>query len=141
MADKLINSKVPENTINYHHSFMVKQEEIDSLNHVNNIVYLKWVNDIAEKHWSILSNDEVNEKYFWVTVRHEIDYLQSALLGDEITVYTWVGESAGVKSIRHVHIYKGETLLVKTKTTWCLIDSKTYKPARIRQDILKILEI
>ena len=80
----------------------------------------------------------INKKYFWVTLRHEIDYLQSAFLGDKITVYTWVGEIAGVKSIRYVHIYKDETLLVKTKSTWCLIDVKTNKPARIKQDILNI---
>jgi acyl-CoA thioester hydrolase len=136
-----MNPKVPDNTINYKHSFSVKPEDIDSLNHVNNIVYLQWVNDIAGKHWDILSNKEINEKYFWVTLRHEIDYLQSAFLGDTITVYTWVGEISGVKSIRYVHIYKNETLLVKTKSTWCLIDAKTNKPARIKQDILNILKI
>jgi len=136
-----MNSKVPDNTINFNHSFSVIPEDIDTLNHVNNIVYLKWVNDVAEKHWSLLSNEEINNKYFWVTLRHEIDYLQSAFLGDQVTVYTWVGEIAGVKSIRYVHIYKDETLLVKTKSTWCLIDSKSQKPARIQQDILNILKV
>ncbi len=134
-----MNVKVPVNTINYHHSFPVKPEEIDNLNHVNNVVYLQWVNDVAWLHWNILTNDELNKKYFWVTLRHEIDYLQAAVLGDTITVYTWVGESAGVKSIRYVHIYSGEKLLVKAKTTWCLIDAKSQKPTRIRQDVLCIL--
>jgi len=134
-----MDMKVPENTINFKNTFSVKPNEIDNLDHVNNVVYLQWVNDIAERHWAILANDEINKKYFWVTLRHEIDYMQSAVLGDEITVYTWVGESAGVKSIRHVHIYSGEKLLVKAKTTWCLIDAKSQKPTRIRQDILDIL--
>ena len=125
----------PKNTVSYQETFKVKESDIDALNHVNNVVYLQWVNDIAEKHWGILSNAAINKKYFWVAIRHEIDYLQQAFLGDEITVCTWIGETGGVKSIRNVYIYKGETLLVKTKTTWCLIDVKTLKPTRIKEDI------
>ncbi len=136
-----MNVKVPANTVNYEYSFPVKPEEIDNLNHVNNVIYLHWVNDAAEKHWGILANEELNKKYFWVTLRHEIDYLQAAVLGDNITVYTWVGESVGVKSIRYVHIYSGEKLLVKVKTTWCLIDAQSQKPTRIRQDVLQILSM
>ena len=130
----------PTDTVSYQHSFYVEEKHIDTLNHVNNVVYLQWVNDISEKHWGILSDENLNSKYFWVCLRHEIDYLDQAVLGDEISVYTWVGESAGVKSIRNVHIYKGDTLLTKIKSTWCLIDAKTYKPTRIKQDILDVLK-
>ncbi|NOQ91126.1 MAG: acyl-CoA thioesterase [Flavobacteriaceae bacterium] len=131
----------PKNTVSYQETFKVKESDIDALNHVNNVVYLQWVNDIAEKHWGILSNAAINKKYFWVAIRHEIDYLQQAFLGDEITVCTWVGETGGVKSIRNVYIYKDETLLVKTKTTWCLIDVKTLKPTRIKEDITDLFII
>jgi len=75
-----------------------------------------------------------------VATRHEIDYVNQAVLGDMITVYTWIGETGGVRSIRNVHIYKEDTLLSKAKTTWCLVDRNTQKPTRIRQDILNILE-
>lgn len=130
-----------QNTVSYKESFKVKASEIDTLNHVNNVVYLQWVNNIAEKHWDILSNDDINSKYYWVAIRHEIDYIQQAFLGDEITIYTWVGESTGVKSIRNVHIYKGETLLAKAKTYWCLINAKTHKIIRIQQDILDLFSL
>lgn len=129
----------PNDTVSYQHSFYVEANHLDALNHVNNVVYLQWVNDISEKHWEILSNELLNSKYFWVCLRHEIDYLNQAILGDEITVFTWVGESAGVRSIRNVHIYKGDMLLTKIKSTWCLIDKKTLKPTRIKQDILDVL--
>jgi len=131
----------PKNTVSHQETFNVKKSDIDVLNHVNNVVYLQWVNDIAEKHWDILSNNIINQKYFWVAIRHEIDYLQQAFLDDEITVYTWVGETGGVRSIRNVHIYRGETLLVKTKTTWCLIDVKTLKPTRIKEDITDLFNV
>ena len=73
-------------------------------------------------------------------LRHELDYLNQAVLDDELTVFTWVGLSKGVKSVRHVEIFKGETLLLKAASTWCLIDAKTLRPTRIKNDILDTLK-
>ena len=129
----------PENTISYQFTLNVKIEDIDVLNHVNNVVYLKWVNEISERHWAELSNETINSKYFWVCLRHEIDYVGEAFLDDEITVCTWVGESNGVRSMRYAAIYKGDKMLAKSASTWCLIDMKTRKPTRVRQDILDLL--
>ncbi|ULC58233.1 acyl-CoA thioesterase [Flaviramulus sp. BrNp1-15] len=123
----------------YQHKLTVFKEHIDVLNHVNNVVYVQWVNDIAEKHWSILTNEAINKKYFWVLLKHEIDYLGQAILGDELTIKTQVGETSGVKSIRYVEIYKDKKLIIKSQTTWCLIDVNTLKPTRIQKDILDTL--
>lgn len=133
MEDELKN-KIP-----YSFNITVKVEDIDVLNHVNNVVYLKWVNEASERHWAALSTEEINTKYFWVCLRHEIDYMGEAFLNDEVTITTWVGESKGVKSIRHVQIYKEDKLVAKAASTWCLIDSKTQKPTRIREDVLDLL--
>ena len=130
---------VPENTVSYQDTFKVEKNAIDGLNHVNNVVYLQWVNDISEKHWNLLAGQEIKEKYFWVVLRHELDYMNQAFLGDEITVSTWVGESSGVKSIRNVHVYKGETILLKARSTWCLLEIKSLRPTRIKEDILSLL--
>ncbi len=129
----------PKDIALYQYSLTVKEEHIDNLNHVNNMVYLQWVNHMSEKHWTILSNDTINKKYSWFCIRHEIDYANEAFLGDEITVYTWIGATKGVRSVRHVHIYKGDTLLAKTASTWCLMDAKTLRPTRIGDDILELL--
>ncbi len=130
-----------QNTIPYTYTLKVKEAHIDGLSHVNNVVYLQWVNDISERHWNQLSLAKgLKEKYFWVVLRHELDYLNQAVLGDELTLVTWVGESKGVKSVRHVEIYKGDNLLLKAASTWCLIDAKTLKPTRIKNDILDTLQ-
>ncbi len=129
----------PKRSVSYTYSLTVEQEHIDNLNHVNNVVYLQWVNDISEKHWNILAVNGLKEKYFWVVLRHELDYHSEAFLGDELSLKTWIGESKGVKSVRHVEIYKGDNLLLKAASTWCLIDAKTLKPTRIKNDILDIL--
>lgn len=128
-----------KDTVSFKHSFFVCKNDIDALNHVNNVVYLQWVNDISEVHWGKLTNEELDNKYFWVAIRHEIDYVNEAFLDDEITVYTWVAESKGVRSVRNVHIYKGELLLAKAKSTWCLMGASTHKPTRIREDVLSVL--
>ena len=124
----------------YSYTLIVKKEHIDTLMHVNNVVYLQWVNDISEKHWNILAINGLKEKYFWVVLRHELDYRNEAVLGDEIRLKTWIGESKGVKSVRHVEIYKGDKLLLNAASTWCLIDAKTMRPTRIQNDILEILK-
>lgn len=124
----------------YRFNILVTENEIDSLNHVNNLIYIQWVLKAAEKHWGILSSDLINEKYVWVVLRHEIDYLASAMLNDEIEVTTWIGESKGSKSDRFVEIRKGEKLMVKAKTTWCLLDKKTMRAVRIPSEVLEILK-
>ena len=132
-------NKVNKKGASYQYKLTVLEEHIDALNHVNNVVYVQWVNDIAEKHWSILTNEAINKKYFWVLLKHEIDYLGQAVLGDELTIKTQVGKTSGVKSIRYVEIYKEDKLIIKSQTTWCLIDASTLKPSRIQKDILNTL--
>ena len=120
-------------------SHTVTKEEIDDLQHVNNVVYVQWIQDVADFHWKKLTLNEPPQNYLWVVIRHEIDYLRAAKLGDCVTLKTWIGESKGLKSIRHVEILKNEVLLAKAKTTWCMIDAKTYKPIRLPANVLKIL--
>ena len=119
----------------YINNITVKESEIDSLNHVNNVVYLQWVNDVSALHWKMLSNDEINSKYIWVAVRHEIDYIKPAFLNENITIKTWIATLKGVKSIRNVEIYRKDQLLAKSKTTWVLLDAKTQKITRIPKEI------
>ncbi|WP_397446754.1 acyl-CoA thioesterase [Polaribacter sp. R77954] len=117
----------------------VSSEDIDNLLHVNNLVYVKWMDKIATKHWAFLTKNYPLPQYVWVVMRHEIDYLKQAGLGDEITVKTWVGETKGITSVRFMEFYKSDVLLVKAKTTWAMLNAETYKPVRIREDVLRIL--
>ena len=118
----------------------VSLEDIDTLQHVNNLVYVKWMDIIATKHYAFLTKDNPLPQYVWVVTRHEIDYLKQATLGDKITVKTWVGETKGITSIRFMNFYKDNLLLVKAKTVWLMLDSKTLKPTRIRENVLKVLQ-
>lgn len=119
--------------------YTVKSSHIDELNHVNNVVYLQWIQDIANLHWTQLKKSEDTTDYVWVVIRHEIDYLGQALLGDSIVAKTWVGKTGGIRSIRHVEFYKNNKLIVKAQTMFCLVNSKSFKPTRITDQILMML--
>src|SRR5258707_9605917 len=116
----------------------IQPNDIDELGHVNNVVYLRWVQQVAAAHWNSKALDAISEKYLWVVLRHEIDYLKPALLNDQITAYTWVSSMEGVKSVRHVKFSVRGNDLACAKTVWCLLDALTMKPKRIKDDIKSI---
>ena len=117
----------------------VEQEHLDDLQHVNNAVYVKWMENVAGAHWKKLSEGFDLDHYIWVVLRHEIDYKGQATLGDVITAKTRVGDSSGFTSERFIEFYLKDKLIVKAKTTWAMLYRKNYKPARIREDVLQVL--
>lgn len=116
---------------------IVAQDDLDHLNHVNNVRYVQWVQDIAEHHWHAKATKEIIDSYFWVLLKHHIDYKNPAILGDVLKLKTYIKKSGGVTCLRVVEIYDKNTdkLLTSSETTWCLISQKTMKPARITDDI------
>ena len=120
--------------------FKVEISDIDDLNHVNNVSYVKWMDTVAFEHLAHLTKDNPLPEYVWVVMRHEIDYLKQAVLGDEIVVKTWVGETRGFTSLRFMDFYIDDVKILQAKTTWAMLDSKTYKPARIRENVLNVLQ-
>lgn len=119
---------------------IVTEKDLDALNHVNNVTYLQWVQHVAEKHWNEIGNAESENKYVWVVIRHEIDYFSPAMVNDEITITTYIGDSYGVKSERFVEIKKEDKILAKAKTIWCLLDKNTMKPVKVPAEIMTILQ-
>ncbi|MFZ1808254.1 MAG: thioesterase family protein [Cyclobacteriaceae bacterium] len=120
----------------------VSTRDIDELNHVNNVVYVQWIQDVAKAHWEGLAPKAVQEKYIWMVLRHEVDYSGQAMEDDVLIAKTWVAWSEGVKSERHVEISNKKTgkLLAKAKTLWCLLDAHTKRPKRIERDITAIFQ-
>lgn len=125
----------------FEHSFKVKPEDIDVQNHVNNVAYLRWIQDVAVAHWNGLTTEETRRKYTWVVLRHEIDYKKPAFENESVTVKTWVGEPTRISWERLTEITRGEDLLVKAKSVWCLIDRATLKPTRITKELRELFEM
>ena len=117
----------------------VSKNDLDDLNHVNNVIYIHWVQEIAKEHWKSLVSNEIIKNYYWVLLEHQIKYLNPALLNDKIMIKTYIEKNEGIRSNRIVEIYNrnNDKLLVKSKTIWCLINAKTNKPNRITDEIRK----
>ncbi|HEV8592188.1 MAG TPA: thioesterase family protein [Pyrinomonadaceae bacterium] len=121
----------------FSHSFNVAIADIDEQGHVNNVAYLRWIQDVAVAHWRNSASEEQLAKYSWVTVRHEIDYKKQAFENEEITAITWIGEWKHVTCERFTEIHRGDELLAKGRTIWCMIDRETAKPARITKELIE----
>jgi len=119
----------------FSHSFKVSAEDIDEQNHVNNVSYVRWIQDVAVAHWENAANSDYRAEFTWIIVRHEIDYKKQAFEAEEITATTWVDGWRGFSCERFTEISRGEELLVKSKAIWCMINKETHKPARISEDL------
>ena len=111
----------------------VTPADIDELDHVSNVVYLRWVQEIATAHWRELATPEMQAELLWVVVRHEIDYKAPAVLGDRIRLRTWVGMASGILFERHTEVRRAgdEQLLARGRTLWCPVDPRTHRPRRV----------
>src|ERR1700746_765885 len=105
--------------------------DIDEQKHVNNTVYLRWVQDVAVAHWRAGASPEEQQAIGWVVLRHEIDYKAPATLGDEIVLRTWVGKATQLTFERFTEIRRNHDsrLLSKARTLWCPINAQTSRPA------------
>lgn len=121
--------------IKHYQQWTVREEDIDRHDHVNNTVYLKWVQEISEAHWRKQTSEAVQSQYLWMVLEHHIKYQKQARLHDEITITTYVQDMTGVRSIRHVEFYKGEQLLVECRSHWCMIDAQSLRPKRIPMEV------
>ncbi|MFZ5748953.1 MAG: acyl-CoA thioesterase [Pseudomonadota bacterium] len=117
--------------------FTAQPVDIDELGHVNNAVWVRWIQDIAVSHWRAVAPADQVAAYIWVVTRHEIDYRGNLSVGEGVTGETWVAEALrGARFDRHVRFIGDDgKLLVEAKTTWALIDRATGRLLRVRDDI------
>ena len=115
----------------------VEPGDIDVLGHVNNVTYLRWVQDVAVAHWTAFAPAADLEKLVLVVLRHEIDYKQPAHLGDQIIARTWVGHATRLRFERHTELLRASdrAVLAKALTLWCPIDPATGKPASVSAEV------
>jgi acyl-CoA thioester hydrolase len=114
-------------------------DHIDELGHVNNAVWVQWIQSVATSHWAARATAEEQVAYIWVVVRHEIDYLRALTVGQSVTAYSWVPDVAkGAKFDRHmVFIGADGKPCVTALTTWALIDRASGRPMRVPATLIE----
>jgi len=111
--------------------------DLDELGHVNNVTYVRWVQEAAVAHWLAVAPAADQAKVRWIVLRHEIDYLQQAFLGDGIVARTWVGGASRVKFERFTELLRegDRAPLARARTIWCPIDAQRRRPVAVSAEV------
>jgi acyl-CoA thioester hydrolase len=139
LTDRLLISDflLPMSSVHFEMTVSVLPGDIDEQNHVNNTVYLRWVQDVATAHWRAVASPEAQENIGWVVLRHEIDFKNPTALKDEIILRTWVGKASRLTFERFTEIRRNDDgqLLSKARTLWCPINAQTGRPMRVPAEV------
>ncbi|WP_265528575.1 acyl-CoA thioesterase [Sphingomicrobium marinum] len=114
-----------------------RADHIDELGHVNNAVWVQWIQDVATAHWNSAADPAHVDAYVWVVVRHEIDYLRALKEGETATARTWVGEAPrGARFDRYMEFLDANgKALVKARAQWAIIDKASGRPIRVPKEV------
>ncbi len=117
----------------FEQTLRVVEADLDEQAHVNNVVYVRWVQDTATAHWIARTTPEDRAQVGWVATRHEIDYLAPAVLGDAVVVRTRVGHAKGLTFERHTEVRRpsDDRVLARSRTLWVPVDPSTGRPRRV----------
>ena len=119
-------------------AFIAAPEHIDELGHVKTAVWVEWIQQVAVAHWDSVADAAHKDAYYWVVVRHEIDYLRAAVEGDRIVARTWVGEAPKGARFDRLMEFTGADgkLCVRSRTQWAIIDKALGRPIRVPAEVI-----
>jgi acyl-CoA thioester hydrolase len=118
-------------------SFTPTEADIDELGHVNNAVWVRWLQDVATAHWAAVAAPDHVARYVWVVVRHEIDYLGNVRAGETVTARTWIPDAPrGARFDRCVEFTGLDgKVKVRARTTWAIVDRATSRILRVPKEV------
>jgi acyl-CoA thioester hydrolase len=119
-------------------TFTAGVDHIDVMGHVNNAVWVQWIQDLATAHWDAVAAEEHRARFVWLVVRHEIDYRGNVAEGESVTGTTWIdGEPQGATSIRRVEFRNAAgKVIVSAATTWAMLERADGRLARVRREVI-----
>lgn len=119
----------------HRHPIAIAPADIDFMGHVNNSVYLRWVQEAVIDYWRKVAPVEAVAQHLWVALKHEITYLKPAFLDDELLARVVADGVKGPRAFFTTLIERGDTLVAEVKSSWCCLDAATLRPARVARDI------
>ncbi len=120
----------------FHFPIGIDPADIDHMGHVNNSVYLKWVQDAVVKFWESVAPSDAVTRHLWVALQHQITYRRPAFLEDNIVADVVAEGAAGAKAMFTTMIMRGEEVLAEVKSTWCCLDAVSKRPARLAREVI-----
>lgn len=110
--------------------------DIDFMGHVNNASYLKWVQTAVLSHWERLAPADEVAARLWVALKHEITYRKPAFLADDVVATVLLEKVHGARAFYQTVIRRGEEVLAEVRSSWCCVDARTHRPARLSDQII-----
>jgi acyl-CoA thioester hydrolase len=120
----------------YRHSISIARQDIDHMGHVNNSVYLKWVQDAVVKYWQTIAPADAVTSHLWVALKHEITYRRPTYLDDTIVAVVIAEKVQGARAFFTTLVKRGEDVLAEVKSCWCCLDAMTQRPTRLEADVV-----
>ena len=119
------------------HTLAIQPDDIDFMGHVNNSVYLEWVQEAVVAYWRKVAPAEAVAQHLWVAIRHEITYRRPAFLDDTLVAQVVAEGVQGARAFFSTLITRGEEVLAEVKSSWCCLDAATLRPARLARDVVR----
>ena len=120
----------------FRHAIAISPDDIDHMGHVNNSVYLKWVQDAVVDYWQSIAPPEAVASHLWVALKHEITYRRPTFLQDNVVAEVIAERMDGVRAYFTTIVRRGQDVLSEVKSTWCCLDAVTQRPARLARDVI-----
>lgn len=116
---------------------------IDANAHVNNVEYVRWMQDAAISHSDTVGCTAATlaAGASWVARSHHIEYLRPAFAGERLVVHTWVSSVRRSSSLRKYRIARGGELIAQGETVWVYVDASTGKPRPIPQEVREVFAL
>jgi acyl-CoA thioester hydrolase len=129
----------------YTYRFIVPESALDQLGHVNNVQYVAWMQEAAERHYERIGGVRLAEALgaTWVVRSHKIEYLVPAHGGEEIEVCTWIANLRRVRSLRRYAFVRtiDKVLLVRGETEWVFIDLESGRPRAVPPEVAQVFPL
>jgi acyl-CoA thioester hydrolase len=120
----------------FHYPIQITTADIDGMGHVNNSVYLRWVQDAVVGYWRTTAPAESVAAHLWVALKHEISYRRPTFLNDVVVADVVAEQVKGARAFFSTIIRRGEDVLAEVKSCWCCLDARTGRPARLAQTVV-----
>ena len=121
----------------FRHAITIEPVDIDHMGHVNNAVYLRWVQDAVTRYWEAVAPAEAVAQHLWVALKHEISYRKPAFLDDGVVAEVIAEGVQGARTFFSTVFKRGEEIVAEVSSSWCCLDSATRRPARLARDVVE----
>jgi acyl-CoA thioester hydrolase len=120
----------------YRYAVAIEPADIDQMGHVNNSVYLKWVQDAVVDYWRSVAPPDAVARHLWVALKHEITYLKPTFPQDVVVAEVIAEKVDGARAMFRTVLKRGEEVLTEVASSWCCLDAASKRPIRLARDIV-----